>query len=123
MNILSKKSFFTVFLLLFLSVPNFYSQNENTKISALLVQKKDFNKKHKNSIIYKIQLYNGDENEAFKVKRIFETTFPEYSIKIIYKAPEWKTQVGVFKTRLEADKVLNVIRQKFTGAIVLEDKI
>jgi len=41
----------------------------------------------------------------------------------MYKSPEWKTQVGNFTTRLEADRILNIISEKFTGAIVLEDKI
>jgi len=41
----------------------------------------------------------------------------------IYNAPEWKTHVGKYKTRLDADKVLIIIKEKFAGAIVLEDKI
>ncbi len=86
-------------------------------------KKKSFNKNNKNSIVYKIQLYNGDEDEAYKMQRDFEAIFPEYLVKVVYNKPEFKTQVGQFKTRLEADKVLIIIKEKYNGAIVLEDKI
>jgi len=48
--------------------------------------------------------------------------FPEYSTTIKYKSPEWKTQVGPFKTRLEADRTLLTIKENYSGAIVIEDK-
>jgi len=118
-----KRIYFTTFLLLLLSSENLYSQSENEKISNLIEQKRAFNKKNKSSIVYKIQLYNGNETEAYEIKLNFNTSFPEYKTKIIYKSPEWKTQVGNFTTRLEADRVLNIIKEKFAGAIVLEDKI
>ena len=82
------------------------------------------NKKNKSSIVYKIQLYNGYETEAYKIKRNFEASFPEYKTFIdASKQPDWKTQVGNFNTRIEADRVLIIIKDKFSGAIVLEDKI
>lgn len=123
MTISSKKLLFVVFLALLLSITNSYSQSENEKINDLIEQKKDFNKNNKSSIVYKIQLYNGNEKEAYKIRSNFNALFPEYETKIIYKSPEWKTQVGDFNTRLEADRVLNIIQEKFAGAIVLEDKI
>jgi len=123
MTISRGKLLFVTFLTLLLGITNSYSQSETEKINNLIEQKRDFNKKNKNSIVYKIQLYNGNESEAYKIKVDFNTTYPQYSTKIIYKSPEWKTQVGDFNTRLEADRVLNIIKDKFLGAIVLEDKI
>lgn len=118
-----EKIFFTAFLVFLLGITNSYSQSENEKINNLIEQKRVFNKETKNSIVYKIQLYNGNETEAYKIKLNFDTTFPEYKTKIIYKQPDWKTQVGIFTTRLEADRILNIIKEKFDGAIVLKDKI
>ena len=89
----------------------------------MIAQKKAYNKKNKNSTVYKIQLYNGNEQEAYQIKSNFNTSFPDYNVRIIYKSPEWKTQVGNFNTRLEADRILNIISEIFSGAIVLEDKI
>jgi hypothetical protein len=123
MSILTRKILVAMVLAIFLSITNSYAQNENEKINNLIAQKKDFSKKNKTSKVYKIQLYNGNESEAYKIRQKFYASFPEYSIEIIYKSPEWKTHVGKFKTRLDADRALNIIKKKFAGAIVLEDKI
>jgi hypothetical protein len=123
MSNLSKKIILVTVLTLLFSFTNGYSQSENEQINTLIEQKTAFNKTHKNSFVYKIQLYNGNETEAYKIKQNFEAEFPEYSTKMVYNAPEWKMQVGDFKTRLDADKVLLIIKEKFAAAIVLEDKI
>ena len=123
MSILSKRILFAMFLAFFLSSTNSFAQSEHEKVNNLIAQKRDFNKENKHSIVYKIQLYNGDEAQAYKIRRNFILSFPEYRTFIRYKPPEWKTQVGNFKTRLEADRALNIIKKKFIGAIVLEDKI
>ena len=123
MIISSKKIFFTALLAFLIAYTNIYSQSEDSQIQELISQKKAYNKKNKNSTVYKIQLYNGNEREAYQIRSNFNTSFPDYNVKIMYKSPEWKTQVGNFNTRLEADRILNIISEKFAGAIVLEDKI
>ena len=123
MNKLSIKLIILVFFTTFLNTNNVFSQSENEKINALIEQKKAFNKTNKNILVFKIQLYNGNETQAYAVKRNFETDFPEYRTKIIYKTPEWKTHAGNFRTRLEADRALNIVKLKYAGAIVLEEKI
>ncbi len=123
MNKLSIRLIILVFLAIFLNNTNVFSQSENEKISALIEQKKAFNKTNKNILVFKIQIYNGNETQAYAVKRNFEADFPEYRTKIIYKTPEWKTHAGNFRTRLEADRALNIVKLKYAGAIVLEEKI
>lgn len=126
-NIIMKKSsintLLTAVFSLFVCITSIYSQSEKESISNLIEQKKEYNNKNKNSIVYKIQLYNGNETEAYEIKQNFTAEFPEYKPEVVYDKPEWKTQVGKFKTRLEADRVAKIIKEKFTGAIVLEDKI
>ena len=123
MNKLSVKAIIFVFFVTFLSINSSFGQSENEKINTLIEQKKNFNKTNKNIMVFKIQLYNGDETQAYAVKRNFEADFPEYRTKIIYKTPEWKTHAGNFRTRLEADRALNTIKIKYARAIVLEEKI
>lgn len=123
MNKLSKSILLTTIFTLFISMMNSYSQTEDEKISTLIEQKRAYNRNNSNSTVYKIQLYNGNEKEAYEIKQNFQAAYPEYATEIIYNAPEWKTHVGKYKTRLDADKVLLIIKEKFAGAIVLEDKI
>ena len=100
-----------------------FSQTESQKIERLIDQKISYNQQNKNTVVYKIQLYNGTETEAYKIRNNFVNAFPDFKAKIIYKQPEWKTQVGNFETKLEADRVLLLIKEEFSGAIVLEDLI
>jgi hypothetical protein len=123
MNKLSLRAMVLVFLTIFLSINSSYSQSENEKINSLIEQKKAFNKTNKNIIVFKIQIYNGNETQAYAIKRNFEADFPEYNAKVGYDSPEFKTRFGNFRTRLEADRALNIIKKKYTGAIVLEEKI
>ena len=123
MNKLSLKLIILLFFAAFLSTNKVFSQSENEKINALIEQKKAFNKTNKNILVFKIQLYNGNETQAYAVKRNFEADFPEYRVKVKYDNPEFKTHAGNFRTRLEADRALNIVKLKYAGAIVLEEKI
>lgn len=123
MIILSKRIVLVLFFAFFLSNSKSIAQSENEKINTLIEQKRTYNKNNKSSVVYKIQLYNGNEEEAYAIRRNFNASYPEYKTTIMYKPPEWKTQVGDFKSRLEADRALNIIKKKFSGAIVLVDKI
>ena len=123
MKKLSIKAIIFVFFVTFLNSNTLFAQSENEKINTLIEQKKAFNKTNKNIMVFKIQIYNGNETQAYAIKRNFEADFPEYRTKIIYKTPEWKTHAGNFRTRLEADRALNIVKIKYAGAIVLEEKI
>jgi hypothetical protein len=119
----SKRIKILAFLAVFLSLNYSYAQTESAKIDKLIEQKRSFNKKNKNLGGFKIQIYNGNESQAYKIEQVCKANFPEYITSTKYKAPEWKTQIGPFKTRLEADRNLLLIKKKYLGAIVIEDKI
>ena len=123
MKFISKNKYVGLLLILLLVTGSVFAQSETEKIDNLISQKRNFNKQNKNTVVYKIQLYNGSESQAYKIKSNFQSAFPEYKTSIIYKQPEWKTQVGNFETKLEADRVLLLIKEEFSGAIVLEDLI
>jgi len=91
--------------------------NESEEIKSLLAKKRAYNKKY--GFGYRIQLYNGSEQKARRIRARFRIEFPNNSTKLVYKAPEWKVQVGNYKTKLDADKDLLVFREKFSGIIVV----
>lgn len=123
MKFLPKKLPLTLLLFVVIGIATSYAQNDTAKINKLIEQRRTFNKENKTTLVFKIQLYNGSETEAYTIKNNFLNEFPEYNAKIIYKSPEWKTQVGDFETRLEADRILLIIKGEFMGAIVLEEYI
>ena len=107
-------------ILLFAANYSAFSQNNTNKvkeIKSIISKKRSFNKKY--GFGYRIQLYNGTEQQARKFRAKFNIEFPENVSKLVYNAPEWKVQVGKYKTKLEADKDLMKFQEKFSGIIVI----
>lgn len=97
-----------------------YSQGNTTQNDTLkkfIQKKKAYNKKF--GYGYRIQLYNGFETEAKKTRAKFRIKFPDVKTYVIYKSPEWKIQVGNYKTKLEADRAILAFKDQFYGAIVI----
>jgi len=88
-----------------------------SSLDSLIYKKRSYNMTAKKG--FRIQLYNGDEKTAMKKIETFNKLFPEISIYRTYKIPEWKVQTEAYKTRLAADRVLNLIKKKYPGARVL----
>ena len=118
---MKKQKFIITFLLLLIGGVYFANgqsnYTENKDIISLIEKKREYNKR--NGTGYRIQLYNGLEKRARSFRGRFRVEFPNVYTKLSYDAPEWKIQVGNYKTRLQADRALNKIREKFNGAIVV----
>ncbi len=120
-----KKSilFFSFLLLSFCSFQIVTAQTQKTDnelINDLVSKKKSFNKEF--GYGYRIQLYNGFEVEAKKTRAKFRVEFPTIKTYLLYRQPEWKIQVGFYKTKLEADRALlqlELKRKYGSGVIVI----
>ena len=131
MLILNKKiTFFGLILITFIPLITFAQQKEgivkietSAKIDETVAKKKQFNKSLKTINGYKIQLFYGNEKNSHKIKDEFKALFPEISTKIIFISPQWKVQVGNYRTRLEADRNLIEIKNKYPSAIVIASEI
>jgi len=109
-----------IFLVVVLTTNFTYSQSkksDNTLIKELISKKKSFNKEF--GYGFRIQLYNGIETVAIKTLRKFKYDFPDIETHLEYRQPEWKTQVGFYKTKLEADRALLNFKRKYQSAIVI----
>ena len=111
---------FSILLMSFFSFQSVIAQDQKTDnqlINELISKKKEFNKEY--GYGYRIQLYNGFEVEAKKTRAKFKLDFPEIKTYLIYRQPEWKIQVGTYKTKLEADRAILAIKKKYGSAIVI----
>lgn len=81
--------------------------------------------KNKNKTIegFRIQLYNGTRKEAENFKIKFLKSKIELKSYVIFETPEFKTQVGDFRTQLEAEKWLIEVRKTIPGAFIVETQI
>ena len=131
MLIFNKKIlFFSLILFAFIPVISFAQQNEgvvqietSAKIDEIIAKKKQFNKSLKTLHGYKIQLFYGNEKNSYKIKDEFKVLFPEIDTKITFSSPQWKVQVGNYRTRLEADRNLIEIKKQYPGGIVIASEI
>ena len=89
--------------------------NKSEKLEKIILLKKDLNSKIEN---LKIQIYNGNREQAEKIKEEYIEKFNDSVVKIIYETPNYKVWVGSFFTQLEADKFLLKIRKKFKSAFI-----
>ena len=97
-----------------------YSQSkkpDSTLINEFISKKRSFNKEL--GYGFRIQLYNGFESEAKKTEAKFKIDFPEIKTFLLYRQPEWKIQVGLYKTKLEADRALLNFKREYGSAIVI----
>ena len=115
-----KHLFLTLFTIVMAGTHAIYAQsqtNDAEKIEALVEKKRQYNKE--NGYGYRIQLFNGNESRARQIRAKFKVNFREVATYLKYQTPEWKVQVGNFKTKLEADRALLEYRDKFSSAIVI----
>lgn len=93
--------------------------NQDKQIDILLKIKKDINSTESN---YKIQIFNGNRSSAEKARLEFRNSFSEWSTSMRYETPNYKIWIGSFKTRLEADRALLIVKKKFGNAFVFKPK-
>jgi len=123
-NIPSK---FLMFLTLFslFSAGNLRAQNgvvtvnQDKQIDVLLKLREEINRTESK---YKIQIYNGNRSDAEKSIQEFKRSFSDWSTSLRYETPNYKIWIGDFKTRLEADRALLKVKNKFANAFIFEPK-
>lgn len=94
--------------------------NKSNKLDSIIKLKKELNSKIQN---LRIQIYNGDRENAELVMKEYIEIFKDTSANIIYETPNYKIWVGNFYTQLEADKKLIEIRKKFKSAFIFRPEL
>ncbi len=96
--------------------------NQDKNIDVLLDLKKEMNKTDNSTDRYKIQVYSGNRSDAEATQSKFNSTFDKWNSNIVYEYPNFKIWVGSFTTRLEADRALKEVKQKFSSAFIFKPK-
>lgn len=68
---------------------------------------------------YSIQIYYGNETAAKSKNAKFIILYPAIKTKLVWDNPDWKVQVGNYKTKLEADRANLIYKKEFSGTIVI----
>ncbi len=127
----SKLKFFILLVFIVFLQNNLEAQTEegtvriesSAHIDQMLAQKKNYNKSLDKFQGFKIQIYYGSEKECYEVKEEFKSLYPDIATSIIFSTPQWKLQIGNYRTRLEADHSMVGIKKEYPSAIVLATEI
>ncbi len=126
MRILSSRKI--VFYSFLLSVSSSYiiAQNQNSglsqdpKFEQLLNEKRKINPSLTVNDSYKIQIYNGGSENAKKTLSEFKQEFAAIDATIVFNTPNYKVWVGNFRTRIEAERNLADIKDRYKNVLLIK---
>ena len=119
-----------IFILFFLTTLCVSAQNDgiisiqsSKKIKEIITKKKAYNKNLKKINGFKIQLFYGEEKNAYQIRDKFSSMFPDIKVEIKHANPDWKVWAGAYKTKLEADRAIKEIKDAQFNAFVFATEI
>jgi len=73
---------------------------------------------------YRVQIFYGsDRRETFNEQARFKSAYPKTNTYITYKEPNYYLRVGDFRTRLDAQRMMNELRGTFATLFIFRQKI
>jgi hypothetical protein len=73
---------------------------------------------------YRVQVFYGsDRKQAFNQQSKFNSLYPAHNTYITYKQPNYYLRVGDFRTRLEAQRLMNELKSTFPTLFIFREKI
>lgn len=94
--------------------------NQSSQFTELLNAKRKINTQITVNDKYKIQVYNGDVENAKKIFSTVRTEFKQHDATVQFSTPTYKVLLGSFKTRIEGERVLTEIRRKYPNALLIK---
>ncbi len=96
-------------------------------IKNLIERHVELNSKFMGAKGYRIQIafYTGNKgrDEAYKTKSDLVTQYPDYNSYIVFLQPYFKVRIGDFFTKSDALKALEIIKETYPSAFIVEDLI
>lgn len=82
------------------------------------------NKSVRYSTGYRIQVFVGnDRKDVDEAKSYIYQNFPELSTYLTFSQPTYKLKTGDFTSRLDAERYYSSIRQRYSMAMIISEKI
>jgi hypothetical protein len=119
-----KKIIIFSLLLVVIATQKIYSQtvtlNQDPRFEQLLNEKRKINASITINDRYKIQIYNGDAETCKKTLAEFKKANKVYDATVVFFTPIYKVWVGNFKTRIEAEKNLEVLKKNYPNSFLIK---
>lgn len=93
-------------------------------IARRLELSKSGNKRSASVTGYRVQIFSGsDRHKVYAEQTRFKSLYPNISSYISYAQPNYKIRVGDFRTKIEAEKLMNALRQYFPSLFIFSEQI
>ena len=124
-NIFPKKNTYLILLFFLISMQSFSQNlsskiNEDEKFIQLLKLSKEANSEYFKSNFFSIQVYSGQYRQADSILKFVNEKYLNDSIFFFFETPNYKVQVGKFKSKIDAQKKLRSVIKDFKAAFILK---
>ncbi|MGY5356067.1 hypothetical protein [Wenyingzhuangia sp. IMCC45467] len=99
------------------SITSIYSQEEKSSLDSFITKKRNYNKTSK--VGFSVLLYNGNEEQALDLYNSFKEEYKDIKIKLTYVSPDWKVMTKAYSTKIEAERIYLIIKEKHPNAKIL----
>ena len=100
---------------------------KDPKIDVLIARRLELSKNGQSASQingFRIQIYSGSERQvAYTEQSRFKSLYPQVFTYLNYIQPNYKVQVGDFRTRMDAEKFMNAIKQNFSSAFIFPAQV
>ena len=126
MRILAVLKIISAFIMVYFSTSKINAQEQNNtlnqdpKFEQLLSEKRKINTSLILNDSYKIQIFNGSSENAKKILSEFKQEFGPIDGTIIFNTPNYKVWVGNFRTRIEAERNLVAIKDRYKNVLLIK---
>ncbi|MDA3816248.1 MAG: SPOR domain-containing protein [Prolixibacteraceae bacterium] len=97
--------------------------NSDKRINKLLEISEEENKRRGGISGYRVQIFQGEKDEAYSYKSEFLKGYPDYKVYVLFKTPDFRVRVGDFRSRSETIKLKYLIEKDFPNSFIVEDFI
>lgn len=94
--------------------------NQDPKFEQLLNEKRKINTSLTVNDSYKIQIFTGSSENAKKTLNEFRQEFAAIDATIVFNTPNYKVWVGSFRTRIEAEKTLADVKDRYKNVLLIK---
>ena len=92
---------------------------QDPKFEQMLNEKRKINSSITVNDRYKIQIYNGESENAKKTLTEFRKDHEQFDATIVFSTPTYKVWIGNFKSRIEAERNLAEVKKTYANAFLI----
>lgn len=97
--------------------------NSDSRVDTLLEIHKEENLRKNGLDGFRVQIFQGTKEEAYQVKARFFSNHENTRAYVSFFAPDFRVRVGDFRTRSEAIKIKQEVKNEYPAAYVVDDFI